>query len=44
MVIVKEFILEKPFNGAPREDNFKLVEKQLNELKNGGDLIFFQNK
>lgn len=44
MVVSKEFILEKPFIGAPREDNFKLVEKQLEELQNGGrnsDFFFF---
>lgn len=41
MVVSKEFILEKSFSGAPREDNFKLVEKQLGELLNGGNLNFF---
>jgi len=39
MVIAKEFILEKSFSGAPKEDNFKLVEKKLDELKNGEILV-----
>lgn len=37
MIVAKKFILEKSFNGAPREDNFKLVEEQLGELKKGGN-------
>lgn len=36
MVIAKRFILEKPFNGAPTEDNFKLLEEELDELNKGG--------
>jgi len=41
MVIAKKFILEKPFSGAPTEDNFKLVEEELDELNNGGDIIIY---
>lgn len=36
MVIAKKILLDKSFVGAPREDNFKLVEEQLDDLKNGG--------
>lgn len=38
MVIAKKFILEKPFSGEPTEDNFKLVEEELNELNKGGNI------
>jgi hypothetical protein len=38
MVIAKKFILEKPFSGAPTEDNFKLVEEELDELNKGGNI------
>lgn len=37
MVIAKKFILEKSFSGAPRHDNFKLVEEQMDELQKGGN-------
>jgi hypothetical protein len=43
MVVTKKFILEKSFNGAPRDDNFKLIEEQLDELKNGGIYDSFFN-
>jgi len=36
MVTAKIFILEKPFDGPPKEDNFKLVEEKLDELNKGG--------
>lgn len=41
MVLAKTFILNKPFSGPPVEDNFKLVEEQLGELKNGGEQLHF---
>lgn len=37
MIIAKKFILAKSFSGAPTEDNFKLIEEQIGELKNGGN-------
>lgn len=37
MVLAKKFLLEKSFCGAPKQENFKLVEEQLSdELKKGG--------
>ncbi|XP_050429026.1 prostaglandin reductase 1-like [Adelges cooleyi] len=39
MVKAKKFILDKSFAGAPKEDNFKLVEEQLGELKKGEILV-----
>lgn len=41
MVIVKKFILEKPFSGEPTEDNFKLVEEELDELNKGGNIYIY---
>lgn len=37
MVIAKKIILKKLFSGAPKSDNFELLEEQLAELKNGGN-------
>lgn len=38
MVLAKKFILAKSFCGAPKDDNFKLVEEQLSdELNKGGN-------
>ena len=39
MVIAKTFILAHHFDGAPRSDNFKLVEEELPALREGG-LLF----
>jgi len=38
-MMMKKIILEKSFNGAPNEDNFKIVEEQIAELKNGEILV-----
>lgn len=37
MIIAKKFILKNSFSGAPTEDNFKLIEEPIGELKNGGN-------
>jgi len=41
MMAAKKIILDKSFNGAPRDDNFKIVEEQIAELKNGGNSNIF---
>lgn len=41
MITAKKFILEKSFNGTPRDENFKLVEEQIGELENGGNFFNF---
>lgn len=40
-MLAKKFILNKPFDGPPTDDNFKLIEEQLDELKNGGKRLYF---
>ena len=37
MVKAKKFILAHHFDGAPKADNFQLVEEELPELKPGGN-------
>lgn len=36
MVKTKKFIYAKPFEGEPKETDFKLVEEELPALKDGG--------
>lgn len=44
MVTAKKFILEKSFSGEPTEDNFKLVEEELDELNKGGNIYINLHK
>lgn len=43
MVLAKKFLLEKSFSGAPKQDDFKLVEEQLSDELNKGGNQFPQN-
>ena len=36
MVKAKVFLLAHQFDGAPKNDNFQLIEEELPELKEGG--------
>lgn len=36
MVLAKKFIFAKQYDGIPTNENFKLVEEELPELKDGG--------
>lgn len=38
MVLAKKFVYVKEFDGMPKDENLKIVEEELPELKNGGKL------
>ena len=40
MVKAKLWVKLREFSGIPTKDDFKLVEEDLPELKNGGEVIF----